>query len=595
MPRAAFGLLLLALPAAAQSITMDRAAYQDRLRAMWLGECIANWTGLNTEGARSSPPFFTDADWNTQIPGGNYIGFITWQDPWLADDDTDIEYVYLHEMTQRATPSLSAAAVRGTWLAHMNSDYIWVSNRRAWDLMHRGITPPSTGMPVANDLWAQIDAQLTTEFFGALAPARPDRALALADLPIATTAYGFSMHAAQFYAVLYSLAPLIPQNLSGRDQAIWLVTHARPWIPSTSKSADIADFVLADFLNNPDLNNWELTRDRIYQRYQLNASANGFWYRQWTESSVNFACGVMCLLYGQMDYRRTVQIGTLSGWDSDNCTATMGGLIGLARGTQYIADQFPGVQLSDRFNIFRTRIDLPDYLPLDLEAQDTLTLMAARMMPRIDQTVKASGGIVDLANNRWVIPTPIILNPVELNPGRQLERRSANFRLHSLGASIQCSSSAANAADPALFANGFEADFRGLDQQDFSGLPYATGALAPGQVVTLTVAYDRPVPIQTVRFMEGDHTAAGGWFDSLSLELLINNQWQPGAFQPSEPLDPTKPFQIIDLKLNTPAAASGVRLTGQAGGTGPRITCAEIDALSPPLSPASATSANPPP
>src|SRR5262245_60871292 len=138
-------------------------------------------------------------------------------------------------------------------------------------------------MPVANDYWAFIDAQLTTEFYGALCPGMPDAALKYADLPIRTTAAGFSAHAAPFYIILYSLALQAPANLSGRDRALWLVDQARRWLPDSSKSADIVDFVRADFLANPDLDNWELSRDRIADRYMLNAGANGFQYRAWYE------------------------------------------------------------------------------------------------------------------------------------------------------------------------------------------------------------------------------------------------------------------------------------------------------------------------
>ena len=49
------------------------------------------------------------------------------------------------------------------------------------------------------------------------------------------------------------------------------------------------------------------------------------------DASVNLATGVMALLYGNGDYKRTVQIATLSGWDSDNSTASLGGLFGLSR------------------------------------------------------------------------------------------------------------------------------------------------------------------------------------------------------------------------------------------------------------------------
>jgi len=101
---------------------IDRAEYADRLRALWLGECIANWTGIQTEGDRSSPPFYDDSDWG---PGG--FDFILNQDPWWADDDTDIEYVYCHLMNQHQTNMLSAQQIRDGWMTHINN-YIWVSD-----------------------------------------------------------------------------------------------------------------------------------------------------------------------------------------------------------------------------------------------------------------------------------------------------------------------------------------------------------------------------------------------------------------------------------------------------------------------------------
>ena len=73
---------------------------------------------------------------------------------------------------------------------------------------------------------------------------------------------------------------------------VWLVEEARHYIPDSSKTAGIVDFVLQDFLDNPDVDDWERTRDRVYERYHLNAAENGFVYRDWVESSVNFAAGL---------------------------------------------------------------------------------------------------------------------------------------------------------------------------------------------------------------------------------------------------------------------------------------------------------------
>jgi len=599
---AALGLIVPDPAMAQPARSIDRGVYTDRLHGMWLGECIANWTGLRTEGLRTAAPFLTDADWGTTPPGGQYIDFVLDQDPWRADDDTDIEYVYLHLMDQRGRCALTGNEIRNGWRLHMGPEFIWVSNRRAWDLMGLGLTPPATGMPAANPLWAFIDAQLTTELFGALCPGMPEEALKYAWLPMRATSAGFATHAAQFYAVLFSLAGQVPPSVSEKDRAVWLVREARRWIPTTSKSADIVDFVLADFLSNPDPDDWERTRDRVYQRYQVNAAANGFEYRAWFESSVNFASGVMCLLYGRCDYKRTVQIGTLSGWDSDNATATMGGLIGLMLGHEALVAQFPGRAFSDRFDINRTRLNLPDRLPGDPQAQDTLLMMAQRSAALVDRTVVAAGGSVDAVNNRWLLPAPVAGAREEWNPMRQVWRRSANNRVRAAGASVTCWSSAAanipgpsgvyGVADPAWFGNGYEHDAAGRDREDERGYFYSTmgSGQPPGTPQELRIEYGAPVEVATVRFIEGDHLTEaggypvwqrGGWFNSLVFEVKVGGQWVAAAGAQNGTLDPNMPFEVIDWVLAEPVVATGVRVVGPSGGPGGFVTCAELDALGP--------------
>ena len=583
---------VIAWPVAAQPVrAVDRADYADRLHAMWLGECIANWTGLRTEGARQAPPFLTDADWGTRPPDFTLpIEFVLNQDPWLADDDTDIEYVYLHTMTTLGRSLLTRDEIRDAWLAHMDPNWIWVSDRRAWDLMGRGVRPPMTADPVPNDLWAFIDAQLTTEFFGALCPGMPEEALKYADMPIRTVAFGYAEHAAQFYVVLYALALQVDPSLSGRDKAIWLVREARKWIPDTSNAADIVDFVLADFLSNPDVNDWESTRDKIADRYMVHAAQNGFTYFNWTESCVNFANGVMCLLYGQCDYKRTVQIGTLGGWDSDNCTATMGGLLGLMMGYQQLVAQFPGQSFSDRFNIHRTRINLPDYLPQDGEADDTLTWMAQRMLPLIDANVASAGGRRDGARGAWLLPNPVAGAKVESNPGQREWRRSANCRVPLQGGVVTCATTAppgmpgmpTGSNDPRYFGNGYETDFTGRDFQDWRKWAYTTEGSGnpPTTPITLSVIYDRPVEVASIRFIEGDHTVQGGWFESAAVQVLVGGIWVTPPATMSEPLDPAKPYPVIDFTLFTPVTATGIRIFGLAGGSASFVTCVELDAMS---------------
>lgn len=628
---------------------IDKADYRARLHGLWLAECVANWTGIKTEGRRNAPPFLTDADWGTNpFPDAPFLNvdFVLAQDPWQADDDTDIEYVYLHLLSQHAPATrLSATQIAAGWVVHCNHD-IWVSNAAARALMtyggpqggapgSLGALPPATAFaqafvpPSYADQSLMIDAQLTTELFGAFAPGLPGVALDLADLPIRTTATGYSAHAAQFFVVLYALATQVDRSLPPEQQAVWLVRQARKFIPDSSKSADIIDTVLADFLANPDHDDWERTRDLVYDRYQLNAAANGYRYRAWYESSVNLATGVIALLYGRMDLPRTIRIGTLTGWDSDNGTATMGGLLGMVLGYDGVVATFapwptPTQLPSDRYWASRTRDNLPDRLPLESPADDTLSMMADRCMAITERVIVEAGGLASATH--WLLPpggagdglatTAALL----ASPTHRQHLASSNAQTIAAGGTVACSMSVAGVTSHWSYGawqawplgDAQEPNFAGRELQPFnqgycSTQRASTQPLSPA-VQSFTVQYPSTRTVAAVRFVEGDHfhvTGAdkyvGGWFESASVELLIGGQWMPAAATPSEPLDPWRPFQTIDFVLAAPVSGVlAVRLVGEAGGgaavnpahanSSPFVTAAEVDALMPaPMSPSALT------
>ena len=573
-----------ALPPGA--IELDRSTYADQIEGFWIAQCIANWTGKLTEGRRQEPPFYTDSDWPVTFDG-RQLRYITDQNPWSADDDTDIEYVYASLMTQHANPLLTSDQIRDGWIGHINS-FIWVSNARARALMDRGVHPPMTSLPSANTSFQMIDAQLTTEYFGAMAPGMPSVALDLADLPIRTTAGGHAAHAAQFFVVLHSLAGVRGQESLNAAGIVELVEDSKAYLPATSKAYDIVETVLSDYLGNPDKANWERTRDLVANRYQINDYTNGFRYQAWYESSVNFASALVCLLYGEGDFRETVRIGTLTGWDSDNPTATMGGLIGLMLGADALREEFPGVTLSDRYWISRTRDLMPDYLPDDPDAEDLFTLLAERQLRTVDQAVRMGGGVANIAG--WLIPEhPIADSPLH-NPISRIGLRSANVRLINLGLPPAARTSLADgpfsqggATMPVLFANGVEHDPSGQEYLETQVFQYFwTNGSAPdvNGEVALEVQYAQPVEAHTLRFIEGDHFVDGGWFVTIGFEVLAGGVWIPVIPANEIMLDSSVPYERIDIELPDITMVDGIRIRGQAGGSASYITASELDVLS---------------
>ena len=418
-------------------LILSRSKYMEQLQGFWLTQCIANWTGLITEMDKIEPPFYTDENWDgpdERNIWGNFISttdtiieyyFVRNGEAWAADDDTDIEYMYQHLMDVNNVSILTPEQIRDGWLHHIysnedapnNENFLWVSNETAYYLMLDGLLPPATSAPDNNSHYEMIDAQLTTEIFGLFAPTRPDIALRMSHMPIRTTANGNAKWAAEFYVVMYSLASYVEKELSMKEKVFWLAKQARKRLPDGTPVAGMYDYIKASYDANPDKNDWESTRDAVYERYQV-GGGDGYVYNQSFDSGINFAASLISLFYGEGDLPRTIKIGSLTGWDSDNPTATWGGLLGFMLGKNNVEWAFEKDDLSETYWISRTRRNFPDQTPV-MDGEDTFSLMAKRGIYIIDRVVieELDGG-VDLEKDVWYIPE----HGGDFPPGTLLER-----------------------------------------------------------------------------------------------------------------------------------------------------------------------------
>jgi hypothetical protein len=421
--------------AAAKYHVISRSDYFNQLQGFWLGQCIGNWTGLVTEmdkigGEGPHGDFYTRNDWGTPdqpsiwgqgVPSdlSKDIDFVFEDENgvWGSDDDTDIEYIYQHLLYTNKTSILTGEQIRAGWLKHIYSEenspfgmaedgkkenYLWVSNQRAHDLMsQQNLLPPATSHPDNNPEYEMIDAQLTTEIFGFFAPTRPDIALKMAHLPIRTTARENAEWASEFYVIMYSLASSIDKSLPLKEQIQWMADTARQRLPENSYSAKMYDYVKKRYHSGAA---WELVRDEIYIKYQVNQedgydiTSQNRYCNGCFASGINFAASIISLLYGEGDIVETIKIAALSGWDSDNPAATWGGLLGFIYGKGGIEHAFNRT-FSDKFNIHRTRGNFPN------NGLDNFIHMAEQGLFIIDRVVQEEmGGYIDVQNNLWYIP-----------------------------------------------------------------------------------------------------------------------------------------------------------------------------------------------
>ena len=405
----------------ADEIKISRADYHEKLHGFWLGQCIANWTGILTEmdktgGEGDRGRFYTRKDWGTTVEAkrwwedSTHTKTIDWvrrgpDEIWDADDDTDIEYMYQHLLAKSDSTRLTGEQIRDGWITHIydeekaprGENFLWVSNQRVHDLMLEGLVPPATSDPANNELYEMIDAQLTTEIFGLYSPGRPDIGLEIANLPIRTTAGGEAALASQFYVIMYSLAVTADPNASRKSQVQSMAAQARAHMPDESTTAKMYDFVKSRYDAGVP---WEQARDDVYTRYQIEQQ-DGYDVapRNPVASGINFAASIVSLLFGEGDYQETVKIAVLAGWDSDNPAATWGGLLGFMYGKQGIEEAF-GQEFSSRYNIHRTRTGFP--LPEGIDTFDNMAKVGVEIVDRVIKN-ELNGEIVD---DTWVIPIP---------------------------------------------------------------------------------------------------------------------------------------------------------------------------------------------
>ena len=396
--------------------------YKDQLKGFWLGQCIANMTGLVTEmdkigniGEIKTGKFYTSNDWgkldepNIFSPNqiseySETIDFVFEQDGvWPADDDTDIEYMYQDLLLKNKTSFLTPTQIRSGWMKHIKieeENFLWVSNQKAFDLMKEGVLPPETSDPNLNEHYEMIDAQLTTEIFGFLAPGRPDIALKMAELPILTTARYDAKWISQFYVSMYSLATTIDTKKDIKYNILTIADKSRYLLPDASYSSKMYDYVKGQYLEGKS---WEETRDNVYERYQVeskdgyNITSKKLYCNGCFAAGINFAASLISLFWGEGNLKRTIKIGTLTGWDSDNPTSTWGGLIGFIIGKKGVEKEF-NRKFSEKYFIHRTRQNF-DY---EVDDFDNMANNAIKIITNM--VTNEINGRFDPENQLWYIP-----------------------------------------------------------------------------------------------------------------------------------------------------------------------------------------------
>lgn len=315
---------------------ISRNDLKSKIEGFWLGQLVGNYMGFPFEFVFSEDPspVFIDRYYNvTDSAGikmnhtdrrGNVNLFADALGGAWSDDDTDIEFVTLHAVEKHGL-DINYSEITEAWREHINR-FIWVSNRKARDLMEEGLVAPDTGKKENNPYWFAIDPQLVNEIWSAFYPGMVKQAVGRAEWGARITSDDWGTHPTIFYAALYSAA-FIEKDVHK------LYEEAMSYIPDDSPFKKGLQDVRKWHSQYDD---WRDTREQIKEHY-LNYPevVENPWYHE-VSAMVNGLCGAMAILYGEGDFIKTTGIAVSAGYDCDNQGATCAGFIGVLRGADAI-------------------------------------------------------------------------------------------------------------------------------------------------------------------------------------------------------------------------------------------------------------------
>ncbi|MCC7292808.1 MAG: ADP-ribosylglycohydrolase family protein [Phycisphaerales bacterium] len=575
-------------------LSIPMSEYARKVHASWIGQCVGNMFGLGYENLFIDEPMPHGQDpvWAPWV-----LDLIRQADGAFSDDDTDVEYMYLLAMEaakdeQGGSRDVTCEELARRWMHHVRS-HVWVANRAALGLMHHGLRPPATGRQGVSPHWFQIDAQLVNEIWGVTAPGMLRHAADRSAWAARVMADGWGIEPTIHYGVMYAAA-FFENDVAG------LVDLAGAFLPQDGRFARTVRHLRELHAAHPD--DWCAARRQVCQTYfhEEDPATKTIW-----NANLNAAAGILALLYGGGDFRRTLEMCCRIGFDTDNQAATMCGLVAMLVGVEGIPDEllFPLPErrwdqpLNDRYHN-RTRHDLPDA---------SLADQSRRIAEQGVATVLRAGGrLEDRSGEPWLVinadanfvapsEKDAVCYALRCGERENLTRSASGILAHCRRLDEAALERIIVFAPRALLADGVDVIHRQAPEPCWPppacAAPRSFYGFGP-QDTEHFYGYEwpHPVRIEAVVFRVGTLEEVGGWFADPRIEVLaeapevgdrsmrgapkVREEWRVVAdatWSPSCPPgdQPLRHAPWVQYEIRFPAVeARAVRIIGRAGGTG---------------------------
>lgn len=236
------------------------------------------------------------------------------------DDDMNYTVMY-QEIIDASGKGFTSFDVARKWLSAQIKDSYCTAERVAYSNFIKGFAPPESAR-YKNPHRELIGAQIRADYFGYVNPGNPELAAEMAwrDARISHVKNG--IYGEMFVAAMLAAA-------AETDDLKDIIRAGLAQIPHTSRLYESIVSVLNDFKNGMSQKEW-------FKNFQKKYNDKDSY--DWTHTNHNAMLVCACLLYGDGDYAKSICMAVESGFDTDCNGATVGSIIGMAKGKDVIPE-----------------------------------------------------------------------------------------------------------------------------------------------------------------------------------------------------------------------------------------------------------------
>lgn len=295
----------------------------------YLEKVYAGFIGMNVGIRLGAPvePSVWDVDTIERFYG-DIRGYIKDFRHFAADDDVNGPVLFLRALDdKRHAGEVTPADVAEAWLNYAREGvglYWWggygiSTEHTAYLNLKNGIPAPESGSIARNGKTAaeQIGGQIFIDTWGLVAPGDPERAARYATTAASVSHDGEGLHGAAF------IAACIAKAFETSDVGE-IIRAGYAQIPEDSLYRAVCDAVEAFYRQEPG--DWKACRAMLEAEWGYDK------YPGVCHIIPNAGVCALSLWYGQGDFARTVEISTMSGWDTDCNAGNVGTIAGIAAG-----------------------------------------------------------------------------------------------------------------------------------------------------------------------------------------------------------------------------------------------------------------------